>query len=143
VHHVYLVGIQLYQTWNVTIANSVIHDAYDFGAEGNDADCIQASGYGSHGRHTIRENVVYNCADDGIDVWTSSGNLIKGNVVHHAGKGLRGNGNEFKFGPGGRNTVEHNVAYDNRNAGFTPNDGGFNRVLNSTAHRNQTYYGEQ
>jgi parallel beta-helix repeat protein len=139
VHHVYAVGIHLYLTWDVTISNSRIHDAYDYGAEGNDADCINAGGYSAHGRHIIRDNEVYNCADDGIDVWTSSGNVITGNVVHHAGMGFRGDGNGFKLGPGGSNIVRHNVAYENRNAGFTPNDGGQNKVFNNTAYRNGIY----
>ena len=95
VHHVYAVGIHPYLTWDVTISNSRIHDADDYGAEGNDADCINAGGYSAHGRHIIRDNEVYNCADDGIDRWTSSGNALSGNLVHHAGMGFRGDGNGF------------------------------------------------
>ncbi len=139
VHHTYAAAIFLYLTWNVSVLDSVVHDAFDFASGGSDADCIGAGGYEAHGRHLIRGNMVYNCADDGIDLWTSANNVVEHNVVHHSGMGWRGNGNGYKLGPGGGNIVRRNVAYDNRASGFTSNEGGNNRIYGNTAYRNQLY----
>jgi parallel beta-helix repeat protein len=75
------------------------------------------------GNNTIRNNLVYNCSDDGVDAWAQRGNLIEYNVAHHCGHGS-GDGNGFKLGGngiGGGNTVRFNVSYQNAMRGFVTN----------------------
>ncbi len=141
IHHTYLSGIRLFSAWDGTVSNSTIHDVYDWGSGGNDADCISASWYVPHGRHTIRNNHIYNCSDDGIDMWTSTDNLLEGNVIHHAGYPGNGNGTGFKLGSaaspyGGRNIVRNNIIYDCRSWGIGSAEGPDNQVYNNTAFRN-------
>ncbi len=141
VHHTYLSGVQFFSTWDGTLSNSNIHDAHDYGSGGRNADCVSMGWYNDHGRHKVRNNAVYNCADDGIDAWTAYDNLIEGNIVHHAGFSAEGNGSGFKLGSsaypfGGRNIVRNNVAYDNKGWGFGSNEGPDNLVYNNTAFRN-------
>jgi parallel beta-helix repeat protein len=159
IHHGYLSCIRFWQTTDGLVVGCTLHDTYDYGNFGGDADCLSVSGdSATFGRHTLRNNLGYNCSDDGIDTWKSAGNLLEGNVMHH--NGLRptgygneahsapytgsqsiadanGNGNGFKLGPGGANIARNNVAYDNRARGFDSNDGGGNQVVNNTAFRNQ------
>jgi parallel beta-helix repeat protein len=137
VHNTYLSGIRLWQAWDGLVQNSTIHDAYNYNTtsrSGGDADGISLSG-DTGGRHTIRNNHIYNCSDDGIDTWKNVNNRIEGNIVHNSGRD-QGNGNGFKLGPAGNNIVTRNVAYDNRSVGFDMNSGGGNQLYNNTAYRN-------
>jgi parallel beta-helix repeat protein len=136
VHNTYMHGVVFFSTWDGVIQNSTIHDAYDYGGGGNgqNADGIGLKG-DTGGRHTVRNNVVYNTSDDGIDSWRNANNTIEGNIVHNAGRDT-GNGNGFKLGPGGNNRVTGNVSYDNRSNGFDTNSGGGNQIYNNTGYRN-------
>ena len=136
IHHGYRSGIRLVETWDARILNSIIDHMFDYGSEGQDADCISVSGDGPGGRHTFKNNTLFDCSDDGLDTWKSTGNLIEGNIAHHMGQGLGGNGFGFKLGPGGGNIVRFNISHNNRTGGFTTNGAGFNRLYNNTAFRN-------
>jgi parallel beta-helix repeat protein len=138
IHDTYMNGVRFSSTWDGVIQNSLIHDTYDWNNtnySGGNADGIGLTGEGGGGRHTVRNNVVYNTSDDGIDTWTNSNNVIENNIVHNAGRD-QGDGNGFKLGPGGNNIVRNNVAYDNRTNGFDPNEGGGNQIYNNTAYHN-------
>lgn len=161
IHNGYLVGILCYRCSQHTISNCVIHDVYDhdvggIGGGGN-ADGIGTPAGNApaptHGFHTIINNVVYNCSDDGIDTWTSSGNTLRNNVSFHNGYGNEGNGGAlpgtwgqpagngmgFKLGGGfnaGRNTVINNVAHANRHSGYDCNGGIGNVLYNNTSYAN-------
>jgi hypothetical protein len=124
-HHGYLPGIATWNAHDVVVQNSVVHDVYDYAHGGGNADCIHLNHDGSVpvGNHVIRDNVVYNCSDDGVDTWVQRGSLIERNVAHHCGMGT-GNGNGFKLGGGdlgGGNTVRFNVSYLNGMRGFVTN----------------------
>ena len=139
VHDVYLHGVVFFSTWNGVVQNSVIHDAYNWGDPsyaGGHADGIGLKG-DTGGNHTVRNNIVYNTSDDGIDTWRNTNNIIEGNIVHNSGRDL-GDGNGFKLGPGGNNIVTGNVSHDNRNSGFDSNSGGGNQIYNNTAYRNSS-----
>jgi len=140
VHNAYMSGVLFFNTWDGVVQNSIIHDVYNWGdpsQPGGDSDGIGLKGT-TGGRHTIRNNVIYNSSDDGIDTWQNAGNLIEGNVVHHSGINM-GDGDGFKLGPGGNNTVRGNVAYDNRKNGFDSNSGSGNQIYNNTAYHNGAY----
>ena len=106
--------------------------------------------YPDYGHHIIRNNIIYNCSDDGIDTWSSNGNLVEKNEVHHVGYVNTGNsgslpstwdqpagdGNGFKMGSGGNNTVINNISYSNRATGFDRNDADSNKFFNNTAFNN-------
>jgi parallel beta-helix repeat protein len=137
VHNTYEGGIMLYNTSSCIVQNSVVHDAYDYGQGGDNADGIWLGWSG--GGHIIRYNNVYHNSDDGIDTWRSSSNQIYGNLVHNNGQGSSGDGNGLKLGPGGSNTVYQNASYDNRADGFTNNSASNNNVYNNTGFRNGGY----
>jgi parallel beta-helix repeat protein len=167
VHNGYGTGIMFYLCSNHTVQNCLVHDVYDYGnggtGGGGNTDGISASAgndkpYPDFGHHIIRNNVVYNCSDDGIDTWSSNGNLIENNEVHNTGFGNpgnggsnsaawykpAGNGNGFKLGGGGsgsgNNTVINNISYSNRVSGFDGNEsenkGSKNILYNNTAYNN-------
>lgn len=140
VHNAYMSGVLFFNTWDGVVQNSVIHDVYNWGdpsEPGGDSDGIGLKG-DTGGRYSIRNNIIYNSSDDGIDTWKTTGNLIEGNVVHHSGIAA-GDGDGFKLGPGGNNTVRGNVAYDNRKNGFDSNSASGNQIYNNTAYRNGVY----
>ena len=161
-HNNYFAGVYFLWSSYGTVVNSVVHDSYDYGSGGTggggDSDCMGSSAGNTwppptvYGHHTFRNNVVYNCSDDGIDTWTSQYNTIEGNVSHHAGYSNAsnggsnsigqpiGNGNGFKLGKGGYNTVRNNVAYNNLNAGFDDNSGPNSLIYNNTAYNNQVNF---
>ena len=160
IHNCYLCGVYLSHCSYHTVANCKIHDTYDYdpggiGGGGN-SDGIGASAgnivpYPNRGHHIIRNNVVYNCSDDGIDMWSSNGNLIENNVSHHNGYGNpcnggsdssawgqpAGNGMGFKLGGGGSNKAINNISYSNRESGFDGNGGSANIFYNNTSFNNQ------
>lgn len=153
-HNNYFAGVYFYMSSNGVVSDSVIHDSYDYGpggtGGGGNADCLGSSASNSpttiYGYHVFKNNLIYNCSDDGIDTWTSSNNTIEGNIVHHAGYSNAsnggssssgqaiGNGNGYKLGPGGGNLVRNNIAYFNLNAGFDDNGGRNITLLNNTAY---------
>jgi len=84
----------------------------------------------------IHDNTVFGNSDDGIDTWTSPGNVIKNNVSY--GNGGTGDGNGFKMGgssTGGNNVVVGNISYSNETCGFTSNGNG-NYYESNTSYNN-------
>lgn len=152
-HHGYFAGIYFMMASYGLVTDNLVHDVYDYGpggvGGGGNADCIGSSASNAptavFGYHTFRNNLVYNCSDDGIDTWTSQFNILEGNTVHHAGYSnasnggsqstgeVIGNGNGFKLGKGGNNVVRFNVAYANATSGFDDNSGPGNQLYNNTA----------
>ena len=147
IHDGYRNGIGLYRNHFNTVTNSHIYNMYDFNQGGANADCIDTvdDGLGTEGgNHTITNNTVHGCSDDGIDMWQAANNTITGNLSYHNGyigstSTPAGNGNGYKLGPGGNNTVIDNIAYDNRIRGFDANAGSNNLVYNNTAINNLVY----
>ncbi|MCE5278839.1 MAG: NosD domain-containing protein [Planctomycetaceae bacterium] len=84
-----------------------------------------------------RYNVCTDNSDDGLDMWVSTGNLIEYNFVSGSGMGpKKGDGNGYKMGPGGRNTIRYCLAYRNRARAFDDNAGGNNTWQNNVAFGN-------
>ncbi|NDP26331.1 MAG: hypothetical protein GZ087_02730 [Flavobacterium sp.] len=169
VHNGYGTGIMFYLCSHHIVQNCVVHDIYDYGqggiGGGGNADGISASAgntkpYPDYGHHIFKNNKVYNCSDDGIDTWSSNGNVIENNEVHHTGYGNPSNGGSdsaswnkpagdgtgFKLGGGGggsgNNRVMNNISYSNRVSGFDGNEyrnkGSKNILYNNTAYNNPT-----
>ena len=162
VHNCYLTGIYFYNCYYGKVSQCTLHDFYDYGTGGVGGGG-NADGLGStsgndipppviYGYHTFSNNVVYNCSDDGIDTWTSQYNIIENNIVHHVGysnasngglpivSGIPvGDGNGFKLGRGGYNTVRNNVSYSNLASAFVDNVGIGNVVYNNTGFQTTGY----
>ncbi|HQK40548.1 MAG TPA: right-handed parallel beta-helix repeat-containing protein [Flavobacterium alvei] len=167
IHNGYGTGIMFYLCSNHIVQNCLVHDIYDYDKNGmgggGNADGISASAgntipFPNYGHHIFKNNTVYNCSDDGIDTWSSNGNIIENNEVHNTGYGNpsnggshsatwnkpAGNGNGFKLGGGGggsgNNKVMNNISYSNRISGFdgneTRNKGSKNILYNNTAYNN-------
>jgi len=156
VHNCYLSGIYFYKYNYGLVENCVVHDFFDYSTDGGIAGG-NADGLGSssgndpqgiyYGHHTFKNNIIYNCSDDGLDVWTSRHNTIKNNILHHIGYSnysnggsasvdeVVGDGNGYKLGKGGYNTVTNNVAYDIRSDGFESNLGKYLTLYNNTAYK--------
>ncbi|NOT05631.1 MAG: DUF1565 domain-containing protein [Anaerolineales bacterium] len=117
---------------NELIGNVVYHHVGD----PPNSDGIAVSG--SSTKYTlIKNNTVYDNADDGIDTWDSSYNTVVGNVVHNQ-RGA-GDGNGIKLGgtaTGGHNTVIGNISYNNKRDGFDSNHSGGNVYYNNVAFGN-------
>ena len=127
VHHGYLTGIYLAYCNYGKVTNCKVHDLFDYDglANGGNADGIASSSGNPpvttyYGNHVFENNLIYNCSDDGIDTWTSRNNTIKNNIVRNVGI-ANGNGNAYKIGPGGYNTVVQNVAFNFKKIGFDSN----------------------
>lgn len=109
---------------------------------GNHAYGNKGNGGGSDGITTtegsknnlIKDNIVHNNSDDGIDTWSSRGNTLIGNVVYdNLGPG---DGNGLKLGgveQGGLNLVIGNVSYNNKRDGFDSNHSYGNTYYNNVA----------
>jgi parallel beta-helix repeat protein len=164
VHNGYFAGVYFYMCSYDTVKNSVVHDFYDYGtggvSGGGNADGMGSSAgnstpYPDYGHHVFRNNLVYNTSDDGIDTWSSRGNIVENNVVHNAGYGNRsnggsqpstwgkpmGNGNGFKCGGGstsGNNILRNNISYNNWTSGFDENGGVGNKYYNNTSFNTAT-----
>ncbi len=158
IHNSYGTGIYLFCAKNAVITNCIIHDIYDYGVGGKggggNADGIGCNAYADnktpihlYSNHLIKNNIIYNCSDDGIDTWNTQKNTIHSNKVGHIGyanssNGITvdsdyipaGNGGAYKLGPGGNNLVYNNIAYDFRKEGFYSNLGSGNRLYNNTAY---------
>lgn len=74
-------------------------------------------------RSTFRYNILNGNADDGLDMWVSSHNLVEYNIASRNGIGENGDGNGYKMGPGGNNTIRKNLAIGNRANAFSDNKG--------------------
>ncbi len=163
VHNCYLSGISFYKSYYGTVKNCMLHDFYDYGNDGTggggNADALHStSGNGTipyeeaSGYHTFENNVIFNASDDGIDTWTSVNNTIKNNIVSHTGYSnvsnggsksvgeLVGDGNGYKLGKNGYNTVMNNIAFDTGTSGFVSNSGVNLTLYNNTAY-NCSHYG--
>jgi len=113
IHHGYLSGIRFWQTYRGLILNSNIHDVFDFPAGGN-ADCISVSGNNDiYGYHTIDGNELWNCSDDGLDMWRSSHNTVRNNRIHH--NGLNSSGGYGQTGHKNPYTGGHSTSSANGN----------------------------
>lgn len=121
---------------NVTSANN-----YDPQNEGQEADGIQLS-------HTENNEVIggefYNNADDGLDLWGSTSITVERCKSWNNGRGENGNGNGFKLGgdeASGDHRIVRNIAFSNRNIGFTYNEATMPITLyNNTSCNNQYDY---
>lgn len=143
IHDGYGAGIRLYNSWDSVVSNSIIYNEF---ASGN-TDCLSlgADPSGSGGRHTIRNNVVFNCSDDGIDTWHNVDNIIENNTVYHTGYSANGSpsggdGNGFKLGPPGNNIVRNNISVGNYRRGFDDNGGSNVQLWNNIAYNNPVDY---
>jgi parallel beta-helix repeat protein len=117
---------------NELIGNAVYHHVGD----PPNSDGIAISGINT--KYTlVKNNIIYDNADDGIDTWDSSYNTVVGNVVHNQ-RGV-GDGNGIKLGgtaTGGHNTVIGNISYNNKRDGFDSNHSGGNAYYNNVAFGN-------
>lgn len=137
------------------ILNCDSHDNYD--KNGSQGDGQNADGFGVHYQMSGPSTIIRGCrawldSDDGYDLisqevpvliensWAVSNGYSDGG----AGKPSSGNGNGFKAGSsdtGIRHTLQHNVAWKNRAAGFYANHStGGNTWLNNTSYMNAVQY---
>lgn len=138
------VGIRIYGSSTSVMSGNEIgfNISHDQVLSGGNSDGIDIDAPLSTNAY-IHDNIVYGNADDGIDTWNSSNNLIVRNVAYNQ-NGV-GDGNGFKMGgwsgsaAGGNNTVIGNVSYNNKTAGFTTNGGSGSRYYNNTAYHNGSY----
>jgi len=141
VHDTYYAGVTFWASQESTVQNSTVHDAFDnnsLGDSGENADGINAGGFST--RLTIRNNECYHDSDDGIDLGNSTNVLVEGNHLHHNGYGLGGDGEGAKVLNGTNNTLQNNIAHDQR-IGFDSGESGGNFFYNNTAYNNyQTNY---
>lgn len=130
VHHNKLVGIHIHGTYTTPygalasyniVQNTTVSDNSDAGlGDGGDADGISiSSGTGNQ----ILYCLANHNSDDGFDVWRSQNSRIAYSVSTNNGI-ANGNGMGFKIGgavPSSGSRVDHNLAYNNRTAGFDTN----------------------
>ena len=137
------------------ILNCDSHDNYD--KDGSQGDGQNADGFGVHYQMSGPSTIIRGCrawldSDDGYDLisqevpvviensWAISNGFSDGG----AGKPSSGNGNGFKAGSsdtGIRHTLQNNVAWKNRAAGFYANHStGGNTWLNNTSYMNAVQY---
>ena len=116
---------------------------------GSSADGIVVYSTGTK-LNIIKYNIIHDNSDDGLDTWNGSYQLIVGNVSYHNGYNTDGSvgydGNGFKLGGseagsfGGGNLVINNISYNNREIGFTTNNGPkANTLYNNVAYDNRDY----
>jgi hypothetical protein len=155
-HNCYLAGIYFYKCSYGIARNCILHDFYDYDEDGTggggNADGLGSSAGNSddyltieYGYHLFENNIVFNASDDCIDTWTSRYNTIRNNIIRHSGYSnpsnggsksievLEGDGNGFKLGKGGYNSVLFNVAYDVPSRGFDSNSGNNLILYNNTS----------
>jgi hypothetical protein len=138
IYHGYYNGIQVNDGALDGIAEgNTVYDFYDTVQNGESANCIILNGttIGSITGWVIRNNVVHDCSDDGIDTWMATGTIVNGNVSYDNGLGSDGDGFGFKLGSGGGGTIYNNAAYSNRGPGFGNNEGA-NTLINNTSVEN-------
>ncbi|WP_339134472.1 MAG: right-handed parallel beta-helix repeat-containing protein [Candidatus Electrothrix sp. GW3-4] len=127
-------------SYNNVISNNTVYG--NLLAQG-DADGIGLTGPNTYNNQIIA-NIVYNNGDDGIDTFTSTGNLVKNNISHdHVNP--NGDGNGFKLGGykdnalGGGNTIIGNLSYNNRYNGFDNNGNPGNKYYFNIAFQNKNF----
>lgn len=115
-------GIRIYGN---SLNNEIgFNKAYNNTASAGNSDGIDLADVNVTGTN-IHDNIVWGNSDDGIDTWTSAGNVIQNNETFR--NGGTGDGNGIKAGgsvTGGNNRVLNNVSHDNVMSGFTSNGGG-------------------
>ena len=140
VHHTYRAAVAVYRSPNAIVRYNTIYDAYDIVTGGQNADCLvntdDGAGWTANGQWY--GNVVHDCSDDGIDAWQGANTVITDNISYHNGyipftETAAGDGNGFKLGPGGGNTVVDNIAWNNRVRGYDDNTGPNDLIYNNTA----------
>lgn len=125
-------GLGIYNgSGNIITKNTVYKNTQSAG----DSDGIHCLGdtTGQSHDNTISDNITYENADDGIDMWNCINNQVINNISHH--NGGTGDGHGIKLGYGGSNTVKDNLSYSNQACGFTSNGSG-NHYEHNTAHSN-------
>jgi len=139
--HNVLEGVRSYDNYNsgVNISGTanLVADvvAWNNNLSAGDSDGFHVLG-GS--KNIFRNCISFGNADDGYDMWKSTGNLLENCLAYGNGWGPNGNGdgNGFKLGPGGGNTAQFCVAYNNRSRGFENNFGDQNKLYNNTGFNN-------
>jgi len=156
IHHNFGPGLFISKgNGNHLILNCDSHDNYD--KDGSQGDGQNADGFGVHYQTSGPSTIIRGCrawldSDDGYDLiqqevpvliedsWAISNGYSDGG----AGKPSSGNGNGFKAGSsdtGIRHTLQRNVAWKNRAAGFYANhSSGGNTWLNNTSYMNAVQY---
>ena len=127
-------GIDVNHSTNIEIAGNLVYN--NTIATGN-SDGISVDDAASSGIN-IHNNISHDNADDCIDTWTSSNNIIANNTVYHCGG--TGDGNGIKVGgdgAGGNNIVSGNLSYNNHACGFTSN-GSADTFTSNISHDNGT-----
>ncbi|HET7544936.1 MAG TPA: right-handed parallel beta-helix repeat-containing protein [Polyangiaceae bacterium] len=156
IHHNFGPGLFISKgNGNHLILNCDSHDNYD--KDGSQGDGQNADGFGVHYQTSGPSTIIRGCrawldSDDGYDLiqqevpvliedsWAISNGYSNGG----SGKPSSGNGNGFKAGSsdtGVRHTLQRNVAWKNRAAGFYANhSSGGNTWLNNTSYMNAVQY---
>jgi len=127
-------GIDVNNSTNIEIAGNLVYN--NTIATGN-SDGISVDDAASSGIN-IHNNISHDNADDCIDTWTSSNNIIANNTVYRCGG--TGDGNGIKVGgdgAGGNNIVSGNLSYNNHACGFTSN-GSADTFTSNISHDNGT-----
>lgn len=122
IHTNHLCGIKVFGSSNHTFDSCTIYDNYGSTSSGGDSDGLSLSGSNVTGI-TIRDCVAYYNGDDGIDLWASSGTVVRRSMSYNNGRD-GGDGNGFKMGgdsASGNNTAEQCLAWRNRSNGFDYN----------------------
>jgi len=154
-HHNHSAGIHIYSkngyklnsvggSYN-TIKDCKVHHNSDINlaSKGNDSDGISVS---NGINNLITHTSVYANSDDGIDTWKSINTTIEYSLSYQNGK-EKGDGKGFKLGgdnnlssPLGSGAIARfNIAYDNRNGGFSENSGKKVILQNNSAYKNGGY----
>ncbi|MCB0807396.1 MAG: right-handed parallel beta-helix repeat-containing protein, partial [Bacteroidales bacterium] len=94
--------IYCYDATNISIIGNKIYDGHD-----NDGIKLGDSGDGSSGG-TVSDNIVFNCAQDGITIYASGVN-IDNNIIHNCSSE---NGAMYLYGAN-NSTITNNQIYDN------------------------------
>jgi parallel beta-helix repeat protein len=144
-HDVLYCGIYAYLSTNNLFHDNVVYNCHD-GAGGGDSDGIQVSNNFTReaANCTISNNTIYNVADDAIDVFWLTGNIIRNNLIYQIGPTYIGGtaaGNGMKVGPGGSNTIYNNRIASCDNHGISGSEGPSNLMYNNTAYNcGQAWY---
>jgi hypothetical protein len=141
-HNNYGSGFYAVNSYRNQFLSLIAYANSDPADDGGNADGISIE---SGSNNVIRYCLCHTNSDDGIDTWQSTSNLIENCVCYNNGLML-GNGNGFKFGPGGYNTLRRCVSYHNKKPttvaggrGFTANGGIGSLVEFCTSYMNDEY----
>ena len=153
-HHNRSTGIHIFGRYKVDdssasyniIKDCKLHHNSDINTkfQGDNADGISVS----NGMHNlITHNSVYSNSDDGVDTWRSIDTTIEYSISYDNGKGEKGNGMGFKLGGDNNKSSllgtgaisRFNIAYSNRNSGYSENAGKNITIKNSISYNNGGY----